>query len=301
MDHRQIELFLAITERLNLSHAAEAQGISQAGLSKSMYRLQQQIGTKLYDRSGRGIELTEAGRALARHARLIQQQLAEADAELRDLAQGILGHVRIGAGPSWLSRYLPDSITDILRSHPGLRFTVRGGMPEELTIRLKQGDLDVVIGGLPENRKDPDLRFTRLTADTTCLIMREGHELLSNRRPSLGDLVGRLWAMPQSHEALSRRWIRAFQEAGLPPPINAVETNSISLIFATLRRTDFLSMTTSQILNLEEAHGLSSLPCEALKFSREAGIVTRKDSSASPSLRLLTQSLRVISAKASKN
>ena len=102
MEHRQIELFLAIAERLNMSQAAEAMNITQPGLSKSMHRLQRELGTKLYDRRGRGIELTEAGRALQRHGKVIEGQLIDAHAELTGIASGILGHVRIGAGPSSL-------------------------------------------------------------------------------------------------------------------------------------------------------------------------------------------------------
>ena len=70
MDYRQLQLFLATAERLNLSHAAEAMNITQPGLSKSMHRLQRELGTKLYSRRGRGIELTEfgPGAAAARQA-----------------------------------------------------------------------------------------------------------------------------------------------------------------------------------------------------------------------------------------
>ena len=66
MDYRQLQLFLAAAERLNLSHAAEAMNMTQPGLSKSMHRLQRELGTRLYHRRGRGIELTEPGRALLR-------------------------------------------------------------------------------------------------------------------------------------------------------------------------------------------------------------------------------------------
>jgi hypothetical protein len=56
MDYRQLQPFLAAAVRLNLSHATEAMSITQPGLSKSMHRLQRELGTKLYHRRGRGIE-----------------------------------------------------------------------------------------------------------------------------------------------------------------------------------------------------------------------------------------------------
>jgi DNA-binding transcriptional LysR family regulator len=100
MDYRQLQLFLAAAERLNLSHATEAMSIIQPGLSKSMHRLQRELGTKLYHRRGRGIELTEPGRALAHHVKQIEAQLAEALSEVKGIAGGKFGHARIGAGPS---------------------------------------------------------------------------------------------------------------------------------------------------------------------------------------------------------
>lgn len=296
MDHRQIELFLAVAERLNLSQAADAIGISQPGLSKSMGRLQTELGTKLYNRCGRGIELTEAGRALARHGKVLAQQLTEANAELLDLAQGVAGHTRIGAGPSWLSRYLPDSIARIAAANPNLRFTVRTGYPDTLIGQLKQGFLDMVIGAIPENRIDPDLTFTRLTSDKTCAVARTGHELTGRRNLPLSELAERLWVMPFRQELISRRLAATFRQARLPAPIFAVETDSLSFIFATLRRTDLLSFVTAQVLKLEEAVGLSAIDCEALTIRREAGIILRRDIKMSPTVMLLVRDLRKIAS-----
>jgi len=146
MDHRQLQLFLAVAERLNLSQAAEAMGITQPGLSKSMHRLHRALGTRLYHRRGRGIELTEAGRAFVRHAKLVETQLADARAEVVGIADGKWGHARIGAGPSWLSRHLPVTISRIMSRHPNIRFTVDTGFPDKLIGRLRLGELDIVIG-----------------------------------------------------------------------------------------------------------------------------------------------------------
>ncbi len=131
MDHRQLQLFLATAERLNLSHAAEAMSISQPGLSKSMHRLQRELGTRLYHRRGRGIELTESGRALAKHVKLIESQFAEARLEIGGIAGGKVGQARIGAGPSWLSRHLPASIARVMAQNPNIRFAVDTGFPTD--------------------------------------------------------------------------------------------------------------------------------------------------------------------------
>lgn len=301
MDYRQLQLFLAAAERLNLSQAAEAMSITQPGLSKAMHRLQQELGTKLYHRRGRGIELTETGRALLRHGKLIETQLTEAQAEVAGIASGVLGHARIGAGPSWLSRHLPESIAAIMALHPNLRFTVETGFPDKLIGRLRLGELDIVIGALPENRIDPDLRFQRLTSDVIRVIAREDHPLLTRHERTLADYATHRWVLPGRLELVRQRLNRAFLLAGLPEPVAAVETESLSLILATLRLTDCLGLTTTQILLQEEARGIVAVDHDVLRFGREAGIISRRHADLSPATKLLAAELRRVAARHKDN
>lgn len=301
MDHRQIELFLAIAERLNVGEAAEAKNITQPGLSKSMHRLQQEVGARLYHRRGRGIELTEAGRALYRHGKLIESQMAEAQAEMAGIASGALGHVRIGAGPSWLSRLLPDSIATIMARHPRIRFSVRGGFADQLIWQLRRGELDVVIGALPDNRIDPDLHFVRLTRDILQVVARAGHPLLARAQRDLADYAGQRWLLPGRNELVRQRLVQAFRARGLPEPVVVVEVDSLSMILATLRLTDCLAMTTSQLLRQEEGRGIVAVDHAELRFNREAGLVRSRHLEPSPALRLLTTELRRIAARRRDN
>ena len=301
MDYRQLQLFLAMAERLNLSHAAEAMSMTQPGLSKSMQRLQLELGTRLYHRRGRGIELTESGRALLRHAKLIEAQLADARSEVVGIAGGKTGHARIGAGPSWLSRHLPESIARMIAQHPNVRLTVDTGFPDRLIGRLRLGELDIVVGALPDNRVDPDLRFMRLSSDIIRVVGRKEHPLVRKRDRSLADYAAHYWILPGRQELVRQRLIRAFVQAGMPEPTIAVETDSLSLKLAALRMTDCLGLTTTQILSQEEAHGVVALDHEALQFRREAGIISRRHADLSPSVKLVVAELRKIAVRYGPN
>lgn len=294
MEQRQIELFVAVAERLNITAAAELMSMTQPGLTKSMGRLQQEFGTKLYRRRGRGIELTEAGRVLLRHCKLIERQMGDATAEIAGIASGTTGLVRIGAGPSWISRYLPDAIASLMTRRPGLRFTVKGGFPEQLIRQLRLGELDVVVGALPDNRVDPDLQFTKLTADTIRVVARAGHALLAKQDRNLADYAAQRWVLPGRNELVRRRLARAFWASGLPEPVPTVEADSLSLILATLRLTDCLGLTTTQILAQEDAHGIVPVDHEQLSFSREAGVIIRRHLELPAPVKLLTMALRRI-------
>jgi LysR family transcriptional regulator, regulator of abg operon len=301
MDYRQLQLFRATAERLNLSHAAEAMNITQPGLSKSMHRLQRELGTKLYHRRGRGIELTESGRALLRHVKTIETQLSDARSEVIGIAGGTLGHARIGAGPSWLSRHLPESIARVMQQNPNIRFTVDTGFPDRLIGRLRLGELDVVVGALPENRIDPDLRFMRLSSDVIRVVGRKEHPLARRRERSLADFAAQRWILPGRQELVRQRLARVFSLANLAEPVLAVETDSLSLMLATLRMTDCLALTTTQILTQGEAQGIIALDHELLQFTREAGIVSRRHADPSPAVKLLIAQVRKIAAKYGPN
>jgi len=294
MDYRQLQLFRATAERLNLSHAAEAMNITQPGLSKSMHRLQRELGTRLYQRRGRGIELTESGRALLRHVKLIETQLSDARSEVKGIAGGNLGHARIGAGPSWLSRYLPEAIARVRQLNPNIRFTVDTGCPDRLLGRLRLAELDVVVGGLPDNRIDADLRFLRLSSDLLRVVGRKEHPLAKKRDRALADYADQHWILPARQELVRQRLARVFMLAGLAEPRLAVETDCLSLTFATLRISDCLGLATTQLLTQPDAHGVIALDHELLQFGREAGIVSRRHAELSPAVKLLLAEVRKI-------
>jgi LysR family transcriptional regulator of gallate degradation len=275
--------------------------ITQPGLSKSMHRLQRELGTRLYHRRGRGIELTESGRALLRHVKMIETQLSDALSEVTGIAGGKLGHARIGAGPSWLSRHLPESIARVMGENPYVRFTVDTGFPDRLIGRLRIGELDVVVGALPDNRVDPDLRFMRLSSDVIRVVGRKEHPLAKKRDRTLADYASQRWILPGRQELVRERLVRAFMFAGLTEPMLAVETDSLSLKLATLRMTDCLGLTTTRILTQPEAQGIVALDHEALQFRREAGVISRRHADLSPSVKMVIAELRRIAVKYGPN
>jgi len=233
--------------------------------------------------------------------KLIETQLADARSEMMGIAGGRLGHARIGAGPSWLSRHLPESIARVMAQNPDVRFTVDTGFPDRLIGRLRLGELDVVVGALPDNRVDPDLRFMRLSSDVIRVVVRKEHPLVRKRDRTLADYAAQRWILPGRQELVRQRLAHAFMLAGFPEPMLAVETDSLSLKLAMLRMTDCLGLTTTQILTQEEAQGIVALDHEALQFRREAGIVSRRHADLSPSVKLVIAELRKIAAKYGPN
>src|SRR5918994_6164046 len=120
MDLAQIRYFSAVARHGSFSAAAKALGMTQPGLTKAVRRLESSVGCPLFVRLPRGVMLTPQGDALLRHAGLLDVQLQDARHELRALAGGAVGELRIGAGPSWLSRALPGIVAELTAAYPGL-------------------------------------------------------------------------------------------------------------------------------------------------------------------------------------
>jgi DNA-binding transcriptional LysR family regulator len=97
MDLRQMEYLLAVAEERNFTRAADLAGISQSGLSSAIRGLEDELGTPLFDRTTRRVELTEAGSALLPYARDMLSQAASARDAVVRASREVTGSLRVGA------------------------------------------------------------------------------------------------------------------------------------------------------------------------------------------------------------
>src|SRR5262245_34352125 len=98
MELRDIEYFAVVAEHGNLGRAAEALGISQPALSKSLRRLETALGVKVVKRTPKGVELTSEGTALQLRVRELRLSLQSVAREIKEVGEGRVGQLRIGVG-----------------------------------------------------------------------------------------------------------------------------------------------------------------------------------------------------------
>src|SRR5437879_4359032 len=118
MDFRQLEYFLRVAQRKNISLAAVDLNIAQPTLTKSIRLLEEKPGCKWFERLPRGVALTTFGTTLLRHAEAVHVQMKDAGHEIAAQRSGAVGTVLIGAGPTWLRRYLPAALARTISAHP---------------------------------------------------------------------------------------------------------------------------------------------------------------------------------------
>lgn len=301
MDLRQLEYFLRVAQRKNISTAAVELNITQPTLTKSIKLLEDQLGVKLFDRLPRGVALTSYGLTLLRHAEAVHVQVKDAGHEITALRNGTFGTVRIGAGPAWLRSHLPLAVARVIAKHPAIHVQVDGSFDETLLRALRQGELDFVVAEIPAPEDQQDLDIVRLTSDILGVCCRSQHPLASRRKLSMRDLLQYPWVKPPRVTRAQRRLNALFVARDLPPPKGAVESGSMALLLNVLRHSDALTFMVSKTLLAREGEGLVMLKVPDLTLSREAGIVTRRDGWLSPAALHIIEELKLICAEEPEN
>ena len=301
MDLRQLEYFLRVAQRRNISIAAAELNITQPSLTKSIKLLEKNLGVRLFDRLARGVELTDYGRTLMRHAEAVHVQVGDAAGEIAALRSGTFGAVTIGAGPAWLRRHLPLAIAQAVARYPGIRVRVAGGFDDELYRSLRGGAHDFVVAELPrpEDRRGLDVRA--LTSDELGVCCRAGHPLSVKRRVAPESLLAYPWVRLPRTTRSQQRLEALFGACDLEAPQNVVETTSHAFLLSFLRQSDSLTFTTARTVATEEGAGLVMLSVPRLTTRREAGIVRRRGGCLSPAAQQVMERLVAVCARDPQN
>lgn len=174
MDTRQLAAFCAVVERKSFSQAAERLGVTQPAVSLQIRALEERLGQRLLDRSGRRVEPTEAGRRLYRNAkRMLQLE----ESLLQDVAGADAGQLggtlEIGASTGPGAHLLPLLLCEFQRSHPSLRVALSISDTQAVIERVAAREIEVgVVGALRRHRS---LEFEPLARDEIVLAVPPDH------------------------------------------------------------------------------------------------------------------------------
>jgi len=188
MDTRQLAAFCAVVERKSFSQAAERLGVTQPAVSLQIRALEERLGQKLLDRSGRRVEPTEAGLRLYRNA---QRMLAAEEQLLAELAEDGSGEVRgtlaIGASTGPGAHLVPLLLGEFGRDHPAVRISLKIADTQAVIDEVAERQLELgVVGALRRHRS---LEFEPLAHDEIVLAVPPGHAFAGRAVP-LDELRG---------------------------------------------------------------------------------------------------------------
>ncbi|KQX23236.1 MULTISPECIES: LysR family transcriptional regulator [unclassified Sphingomonas] len=251
MTASQLDAFLHFAAAQSFMGAAQASRLSQPAIHRAVRDLEQICAVPLAERRGRGVMLTAAGRALARGARLAQQEIAAGIIEVRgEDHEG--GRVAIGAMPLSRALVLPRALAELLRAMPHAVIDVVEGSWRELIEPLADGIIDLTIGAL---RDEPPAGLVQepLFTDQLAIFGRPGHPILEGPI-DIATLCGQPWIVGPAGTPLRRHWEAMFADG--PLPAVPVECGSVMVIRGMLAQSDLLTLLSPDQVALEVASGM---------------------------------------------
>jgi LysR family hydrogen peroxide-inducible transcriptional activator len=184
MEISQLRYFLEVAERLNFTRAGDELGVSQPALSRSIARLETELGQPLFDRQGRQLAFTDAGKMFQARAEQIVALVDDSLAALTD--NGQTGRVRVGAIPTIAPYFLPGVLRLFRDRHPQASVTAIEETTARLIHRCQHGEVDVALLAAPIAAQH--LESESLFDEPLWLVLPAGHELAGRPAITLADV-----------------------------------------------------------------------------------------------------------------
>jgi DNA-binding transcriptional LysR family regulator len=155
-DLTDLRLFVHVGELLNLTRAAEKSFLSVPSASLRIKQLEETLQAPLLIRQAKGLQLTQAGEALLRHARIVLQQLEVMHSDLRPYAKGVKGRIRIQANSTATNTFLADALSAFLKDNPDIDIELEERPSREVIAAVAKGaaDLGIVAGNVDAEELD---------------------------------------------------------------------------------------------------------------------------------------------------
>ncbi|HEY8595331.1 MAG TPA: LysR family transcriptional regulator [Devosiaceae bacterium] len=192
MTLEQLRIFVAVAEREHITQAARALNLTQSATSAAIAALEARHATQLFNRVGRRIELTEAGRLFLAEARAVLARAAAAENVLADLAELRRGSLRLAASQTVANYWLPPLMHRYRRAYPGIELKLSIGNTETVQMQVHQGDAD--LGFVEGDIADENLDAMPVANDELLLVGKPGLAP-KGRKLTAADLVALPWVV----------------------------------------------------------------------------------------------------------
>ena len=203
MELHQLRYFVAAAECGNVSRAAERCHVAQPSLSQQLQKLESLLGVKLFDRIGRGIAITDTGRALLPRARQILAQVRDTEANLKREAMGCEGTLIVGAIPTMAPYLLPPALGKLRSIHPNCQISVREALTEQLVEALANNEIDCALVSTP--LEDELLEIEVLGNEELLVAVPAHHAAAGKTQLGLTDLRGQPTVSLEDMHCLGRQ------------------------------------------------------------------------------------------------
>lgn len=141
-----LQTLRAVVATGSFASAARELGYTASAVSQQMEALERSAGLTLFERGARGVQITAPAHLLAERAARVLSELDDLEGDVRSIAAGRSGRVKVGCFPTAGARILPAALSRLRETHPGVEVSLRIAEPSETVAMVESGDLDVAFG-----------------------------------------------------------------------------------------------------------------------------------------------------------
>jgi LysR family hydrogen peroxide-inducible transcriptional activator len=195
MEMHQVRYFLALSDELNFTRAAERCHVAQPSLTRAIKALEDEMGGALFHRERANTHLTELGRTLKPYLEQVLSRAEQAKREAQEFVRLQKTPLRLGLMCTIAPTYLLDLVSEVRMRHPGIELQIIDAAAPALQERLIAGALDIAIYALPALEQDERLHHLALYREQFQIVLKPGHRLAAQQSVRVKDLDGEhyLW------------------------------------------------------------------------------------------------------------
>ena len=253
---RNLRAFLAVARSGNLTAAADQIGLTQPALTKTIRRVELEFGARLFERTSRGMVMTEAGQLLLGRCEKIEMHYREGKEEIGLLKAGVLSEFRIAAGVAYHVSIAPDLVRLLSMEFPKTRFILHFQVAGQAIPRLMAGEIEMLLGAL-DSLPEEGLETVPLLNVDMVVYACQNSELGQKKNVRAADLAGKKWVVYQRDPVMLSRLKSYAAENMLPDPEIAMEIDSLLASFRVVRGTEYITSASSVVWQSAEEEGLN--------------------------------------------
>lgn len=274
MDIRQLQYFMEVARLQSFTKAAETLYITQPTISKTIRNIEEELGVTLFDRSGKKVVLTDAGRIIYEQAQPIVKSFQSLSSELGDLKNLKKGHIRLGLPPMVGSSFFPEVIGQFHQKYPQVTMQIFEDGAKKVEVDVESGLLDIGVVVLPTD--DALFHSFSFVRENLMLLVHPSHRLADRECASLADLAEENFVLFREDFALHDRIITECVKVGFQPHI-VYESSQWDLISGMVAANLGIALLPETICREINRERIRIMPLVEPVIPWQLGMIWRKD------------------------
>jgi DNA-binding transcriptional LysR family regulator len=228
MEWQQLEYFQIVAQLEHFTRAAEQLSVSQPTLSRSIAKLEQELGVPLFDRQGRQVKLNRYGELFYRRTSRVLQEITEAKRDIQELQDPERGTVSLAFLKTLGLSSVPNLVKSFLEQHPRVNFQLFQNSTSLMLDQLEAGETDFCLSSVTESR--PGIEWLHLWTEDLYVHVPTNHKLADKEHISLRELAHERFVVLKRGYGSRTIFEAAFEQLGLTPNIAFEGEESVSVL-----------------------------------------------------------------------